>query len=104
MKSDALNKTREVAGFVLAGAGVALIPVGWYASRQVWFFSGVLIVVGLALLFTERVAAAEKDVESNPAPYAPPVKQGTPGDIHNYSGWRDGGRSLGGDDGGSDGD
>jgi hypothetical protein len=97
------NSGREIAGMVVAGLGVALVPVGWYSSRLLWMASGVLIVVGVLMLYTERVAAADKEAANHPTVNPAPVKESVPADIHNYSGWRDGGQSLGGD-GGGDGD
>jgi cytochrome c-type biogenesis protein CcmH/NrfF len=103
VKEKSSSSVREIAGMVVAGLGVALVPVGWYSSRLLWLASGLLIVIGVLMLVTERVAAAEKEVENRPEINPAPVKQSVPADIHNYSGWRDGGQSLGGD-GGGDGD
>src|SRR5688500_17936252 len=100
--------TRAVVGLVIAGIGAALVPVGWYSSRLIWLGSLLLFVVGFLMFFTARVAANEADRDSRATVNPAPVKEGGPGDIHNYSGWRDGGRSLGGADGdgggGGDGD
>jgi uncharacterized membrane protein YfcA len=104
MKEPREWSVRELAGFVIAAVGVALVPIGWYSSRLLWIASLVLLIIGLLMLFTERVAAREKEIESQSVQYSPPVKQSVPGDVHNYSGWRDGGQSLGGDHGSSDGD
>jgi hypothetical protein len=94
---------REVVGLVLCGVAVALIPIGLYASRGLWLVAVLLFVVGAVLLITERVAKNQKELENLPS--NEPVRPTTPGDIHNYSGWRSGGRrneleseSGGGDD------
>jgi hypothetical protein len=85
---------------VLAGLGVALVPVGWYSSRLVWMGSVAFILIGFVMLYTERVVAAEKAVETHPTVNPPPVRESVPADIHNYSGWQDAGDSLGGEGGG----
>lgn len=92
------SKLREALGLVVAIVGVALVPIGWYFSRFLWILAVVLFVAGLLLLLTDRVLKSEREIENTPAAYAPPVRPGVPGDVHNYSGWRDGGRSLGGGD------
>jgi hypothetical protein len=98
------QRIREVSGLVVAIVGVALVPIGWYFSRLLWIGALVLFVVGLLLLLTERVLKSEREIENTSAAYAPPVRPGVPGDVHNYSGWRDGGRSLGGGDSAGDAD
>ena len=92
------QRTREISGLVVAIAGVALVPIGWYFSRLLWIAAVLLVVLGLLLLLTDRVLKFEHEIENASAAYAPPVRPGVPGDVHNYSGWRDGGRSLGGGD------
>jgi uncharacterized protein (DUF58 family) len=92
------QRVREVFGLVVAIVGVALVPIGWYFSRLLWIAAFVLFVVGLLLLLTDRVLKSEREIENTSTAYAPPVRPGVPGDVHNYSGWRDGGRSLGGGD------
>ena len=89
---------REGAGLTLAGLGVALVPIGWYFSRLLWIAAFVLALVGFVLLYTERVRKADEEVESAPADYMRPIRPSVPGDVHNYSGWRDAGRSSGGGD------
>jgi hypothetical protein len=96
------RRIREVIGLVVAIVGVSLIPIGWYFSRLLWIAAVVLVVLGLLLLLTDRVMKSEREIENAPAAYATPVRPGVPGDAHNYSGWRDGGRSLGGEDSGGD--
>jgi uncharacterized protein (DUF58 family) len=98
------QKIREISGLVLTVVGVALVPMGWYFSRLLWMVAVVLVVVGSLLLFTERVLESEREAESASVAYSPPVRPSVPGDVHNYSGWRDGGRSLGGGDSAGDAD
>jgi hypothetical protein len=89
---------REWAGVVIAAAGAALVPVGWYFSRWLWIAAFVLFMLGLVLLLTDRVIKAEREVENLSEVNPPPIRPAVPVDMHNYSGWRDGGRSLGGGD------
>jgi hypothetical protein len=96
------ERIRIVSGLVIGSIGVALVPLGWYFSRMLWIVAFVLAVVGLLLMLTDRVMKSEREIENTPAAYSPPVRPSVPGDIHNYSGWRDGGRSLGGGDSGGD--
>jgi uncharacterized protein (DUF58 family) len=97
-----IERIREVAGLVIAIVGAALVPLGWYFSRLLWIVAFVLFVVGLILLLTKRVMKSEQEIESTSSAYAPPVRPSVPGDVHNYSGWQDGGRSLGGGDSAGD--
>ncbi|HET9216921.1 MAG TPA: hypothetical protein VFR18_08080 [Terriglobia bacterium] len=92
------ERSREIAGLVIAVVAVALIPIGWYFSRTIWIIAFVFAVAGLLLMFTKRLMKSERDIENTPSAYSPPVRPSVPGDVHNYSGWRDGGRSLGGGD------
>ena len=83
---------REWLGLVVLVLSGALVPVGMYVSRLLWAASFVGICVGVWLLYTERVlrreAMAEKEGNSSHL-----SGREMPGDIHNYSGWRSGGRS-----------
>lgn len=97
-----IERIREIAGLAIAVIGVACIPLGWYFSKALWAAAFVLVIVGLLLLFTKRVQKSEEEIENTAAPYMPPVRRSVPGDAHNYSGWRDGGRSLGGGDSAGD--
>jgi hypothetical protein len=81
---------REIVGLALCCIGVALIPIGFYASRYLWVVACVVVVIGVALFWTERVARNEKELANQPS--NEPVRPDVPGDIHNYSGWRSGGR------------
>jgi tellurite resistance protein TehA-like permease len=94
------ERIRVAAGLVIGAIGAALVPLGWYFSRMLWIAAFVLFIVGLILMLTDRVLKSEHEIETTSSAYAPPVRPSVPGDIHNYSGWRDGGRSLGGDSAG----
>jgi len=98
------QRIREITGLGIAAIGVALVPLGWYFSRLLWIAAIVLVVVGLLLLLTDRILKSEREIEAASSGYATPVRPSVPGDIHNYSGWRDGGRSLGGGDSAGDAD
>lgn len=82
-------------------AGLILLPTAWMFSRALWLVAGVLIFVGAFLFVTERVRkrAEQHDRETGGG-------GGAPGDVHNYSGWRAGGRSetMDGDSGDGGGD
>jgi hypothetical protein len=102
--SNVSDRVREMTGLGMGAIGVALVPLGWYFSRLLWIVAVVLFMVGVLLLFTSRVLKSERDLENASSPYAPPVRPSVPSDIHNASGWRDGGRSLGGRDSAGDAD
>jgi hypothetical protein len=81
---------REIAGLVLCCIAVALIPVGFHVSRSVWLVAVLLAVVGVVLMYTERVHRNARELDKQPS--NEPVGTSVPGDIHNSSGWRTGGR------------
>lgn len=69
--------------------GLVLVPVAWAFSRLLWLLAFLLLAVGAALFYTERKReeALEKEADGGAC-------HGTavPTDIHNYTGWRSGGR------------
>jgi hypothetical protein len=81
---------REIVGLVLSCIAVALVPVGLYASRSLWLLAALLAAIGVTLFYTERVERKERELERQPS--NEPVRESVPADIHNYSGWRSGGR------------
>lgn len=95
---------REATGLGMTIAGVLVLPIAWMFSRSLWLVAGVLIFVGVALFYTERVRkrAEQLEKEAGGSGSGPCV----PGDTHNYSGWQTGGRSgtMDGDSGGGGGD
>ena len=82
---------RELIGIVLIIVSVALTPVAWMHSRILWSVSGLLLILGAILFYTERMTrrAIELEKHETGGSGSPVV----PRDIHNYSGWRTGGRS-----------
>ena len=102
---------REWLGLVVLVLSVALVPVGMYVSRLLWAASFVGVCVGVWLLYTERVLRREAETEKEGGSSHLTGRE-MPGDVHNYSGWRSGGRSEsfesepsgGGDGGGGGGD
>lgn len=89
---------REGIGLVLIVVGAALVPVAWMTSRQLWAVAGVMIVIGAFLFYTKRMDARAAELEKEGG--SSTSGRGVPADIHNYSGWRTGGRSetMDGDD------
>lgn len=83
---------REALGLILLIASVAFVPVGWYVSRLWWLASLVGLALGIALFYTERVRKREEEIEKQSA-RSGGSGHAVPADIHNYTGWRSGGRS-----------
>lgn len=75
---------RELLGVLLVIAGAAVVPLGWIVSHKLLILAAALLGVGGALAYTGRVMRREGASESG---------TGGPGDIHNYTGWRSGGRT-----------
>lgn len=98
---------REAIGFSLIVAGFVLLPTAWAFSRLLWLLAFLLLVVGIALFYTERMRKREAAIERETVGSGcqGPV---IPTDIHNYTGWGSGGRSEtmdhSSDSGGGDGD
>lgn len=84
---------REALGLALLVIAIALVPVGWYASRMLWLLSLIGIIVGAALFYTERRLKREIQIEKESAGGGAGCGPAVPTDIHNYTGWRSGGRS-----------
>lgn len=102
---------REIFGLILLIIGVVTAPLGWIVSHKILLISGALLFVGMWLFYTARVARREQELSregSSGGSHGPSV----PGDVHNYTGWRSGGRTEpfestssgngGGGDGGGD--
>lgn len=83
---------REWVGLVLVAAGLVLTPVAWAFSRALWALVFGVMVVGLMLFFTDRVSRRMKR-SSQSAGSGHGNGNPVPTDIHNYTGWRSGGRS-----------
>jgi hypothetical protein len=81
---------RELIRVVLIIVSVALTPVAWMHSRILWLVSSLLLILGAVLFYTERMTRRAIELEKHETGGSgSPV----PRDIHNYSGWRTGGRS-----------
>jgi len=98
---------RETAGFVLIVVGLVLVPAAWVFSRLLWLLAFLLLVIGAALFYTARIRKREEAIEregGGSGCHRPAM----PTDIHNYTGWRSGGRSetmdSSSESGGGDGD
>lgn len=81
--------------------------MAWATSRLLWAVCGLLFLLGAALFYTQRMVdreiASAKEGSEAAGHYTGPKMHG---DVHNYSGWRSGGRSetMDADSGGVDGD
>lgn len=82
----------ESFGLVLIVAALFLVPVAWAFSPLLWALSFLLLVVGAWLFYTERVMRKEERLEKE-AGGSGLSGRAMPNDIHNYTGWRSGGRS-----------
>lgn len=95
---------RELLGLALVTAGLVLTPVAWITSRILWLVAFALMVAGAYLFFSARVLRRmERDRREGTAGSAD-VGRPMPTDIHNYTGWRSGGRSETMDNTGGDAD
>lgn len=83
----------EVLGLVLMTAALVLIPVAWTFSRMLWFAAFAMFVVGVALFLTDRISRRMSKAEAGGSGGSGFSGQAMPTDIHNYTGWRSGGRS-----------
>lgn len=98
---------RELIGLASLIAGTALVPLGWIVSHKILLISALLFFVGLVLFYTERMIKKE-ELQAKEGVSSGSYGSHAPGDIHNYTGWRTGGRTepfdSGSSDGGADGD
>jgi hypothetical protein len=78
---------------VLIAIALLVTPVAWLSSRVLWFVAFAMFVSGVALFFTERVMRRISKSEGNGTDSAGSSGRAMPTDIHNYTGWRSGGRS-----------
>lgn len=85
---------RETLGFTLIVAALILVPVAWATSRMLWFAAFLLLVLGSVLFWSERMARRLEASEAEPGGTGSGGQcRAMPTDIHNYTGWRSGGRS-----------
>lgn len=82
-------EARHYVGIVIIIAGVGLQPVGWVYYYPLQILSFILIFIGVAIFATQKYLDRKDEALSNR--YMP--RQGMPGDIHDYSGWSNGGKS-----------
>ncbi len=97
---------REALGMALVVAALVLVPVAWAFSHLLWVLAFFLFVAGVMLFYTERMHRREEQIEKE-AGGSRLWGRAMPNDIHNYTGWRSGGRSEsfeGESSGGGDGD
>lgn len=99
--------TRELVGLIFLIAGVSIVPLGWIVSHKILLLAGLLLGVGVWIFYTARMFKREEQLakeNTGGGNYGSPM----PGDVHNYTGWRTGGRTqpldTSSSEGGSDGD
>ena len=98
---------REFIGLGLLIAGVAIVPLGWIVSHKILLLASLLFGVGAWLFYTARMLKREELLakEGTQSGSHGPV---VPKDVHNYTGWRTGGRThpldSNSSEGGADGD
>lgn len=99
--------TREFVGLVFLIGGVAVVPLGWIVSHKILLFAALFLGVGAWLFYTARMLKREEQLAKE-STHGGNYGQPMPGDLHNYTGWRTGGRTQpldsGSSEGGSDGD
>src|SRR5688500_13171692 len=82
---------REGVALAVATCGPPLFPQGMLNSALFFFICFVLLAVGLALFFTGRMSKRAERIEKESTERGGSGSQ-VPTDMHNYSGWRSGGR------------
>ena len=82
---------REAVGMAAIVSGTVLLPIGWMFSRMIWVVALLLFGIGGAMFYTDR--NIKKDIEiDKESTYSGNYGSAMPNDIHNYTGWQDGGR------------
>jgi hypothetical protein len=86
---------REGTGLALVFVGLVLTPIAWMWSGPLWFLALALYMIGIALFLTDRILQRmkESDAEGGEAEGNGP-RNAVPTDIHDYTGWGRGGRSI----------
>jgi membrane protein implicated in regulation of membrane protease activity len=82
---------REGIGVGFIVVGLLLLPAAWAFSRVLWLLSFSIFVVGIWLFYTRRVLSRQAQIEKTRG--GQQSGECTPTDIHNYTGWQQGGRS-----------
>ena len=83
---------REWTGLSLIVAGLLLLPAAWAFSRAVWLLSFSMFAGGVWIFYTARVLRREARLDKLKGG-SQRTEGGIPSDIHNYTGWQQGGRS-----------
>ena len=87
-------RLREAIGLLLVIVALVLVPAAWAFSRLLWALALLLFIAGLMLFYTERVRKKEEKLEKKTSEASCHGEStAVPTDIHNYTGWRSGGRS-----------
>lgn len=98
---------REVIGLALLIVGTSLVPLGWIVSHKILILAVALVFVGFVLFYTERMIKKE-ELQAKEGVSSGSFGSHVPGDMHNYTGWRTGGRTepidASSSEGGADGD
>ena len=84
---------REVIGLTLIIVALVLVPAAWITSRLLWLASFLALVAGVILFFSARVQRRMEKSEEGASSCGSSGGRAMPTDIHNYTGWRSGGRS-----------
>lgn len=84
---------RETLGLALIILGLVLTPVAWATSRELWLLAFGLFALGAGLFVTERIQRRMAKAERDGGGDGGSSGRAMPTDIHNYTGWRSGGRS-----------
>ena len=87
---------RETLGLILIVIGLVLTPVALMFSHLLVAVSMIVIIFGAFLFYTERMIKREEKLEKESGGCIPHSR--TTGDVHNYSGRANGGRSDTADD------
>jgi hypothetical protein len=85
---------RETIGLGLIVIALVLTPVAWTTSRMLWILAFLTFVLGLMLFLTGRVQRRLEESSGDRCSVSDGRNsRDMPTDIHNYTGWRSGGRS-----------
>ena len=94
---------REIMGLVFLIVGTAIVPIGWIVSHKILLIAGLFLGVGVWFFYTARVLKREERLAKD-STNSGNDERSVSGDVHNYTGWRTGGRTSPLDSTSSDGD
>jgi len=83
-------EARNWIGIIIILVGVILQPIGWMFVFWIQWLSFALIFIGVFIFATQRYIEKLEEREFNGGSSGGHVKLG---DVHDYSGWGEGGRS-----------